>query len=278
MRITYLMVATYIFDCVLIGTKPCKYFQLNALTFNAEAGIFSKLDIDRLIPEKWRLQQSLLDDTTVPEAYPVFIKPEWGQNSSGIIRVDDPQSLDEVRRRVSTSPIKYLLQEASPEQQEYEIFSIQHHQDEQQFAEFTITRVENPTGPYPVNGIYNTDTIYRDITDQFTADDKQRLWQLMCEAGRFGISRVGLRADSTENLLAGKFHVIEINLYLPMPINMLDPRYGFFALWRFVRRYMMSLARLTKARDKTLKEKPVFTKMMLYNRSSAVLNYIRDRI
>lgn len=278
MRITYLMVATYVFDCVLIGTNPYKYFQLNAPTFNAETGIFSKLDIDQLIPEKWRLQQSLFDDTAVPEAYPVFIKPEWGQNSSGIIRVDDPQSLDEVRRRVSTSPIKYLVQEASSEQQEYEIFSIQHHQDKQQFAELTITRVENPTGPYPVNGIYNTDTIYRDITDQFTADDKQRLWQLMGEIGRFGISRVGLRADSTENLLAGKFHVIEVNLYVPMPINLLDPRYGFFALWRLVRRYMMSLARLTKARDKTLKEKPVLTKMTLYNRSSPVLNYIRDRI
>lgn len=278
MRITYLMVATYIFDCVLIGTKPCKYFQLNAPTFNAEAGIFSKLDIDQLIPLKWRLQQSLLEDSVVPEAYPVFVKPEWGQNSSGIIRVDAPQSLDAVRRRVSTAPIKYLVQQASPEQLEYEIFSIQHHLDKQQFAELTITRVDNPTGPYPINGIYNTDTIYRDITDQFTADDKQRLWQLMCEIGRFGISRVGLRADSTENLLAGKFHVIEINLFVPMPINMLDPRYGSFALWRFVRRYMMSLARLTKARDKTLKEKPVFTKMMLYNRRNALLNYFRERI
>ena len=278
MRITYLMVATYIFDCVLIGTKPCKYFQLNSATFNAEAGIFSKLDIDQLIPKKWRLQQSLLDDSAVPETYPVFVKPEWGQNSSGIIRVDDPQSLDEVRQRLSTSPIKYLVQQASTEQLEYEIFSIQHHQDKQQFAELSIARVDNSTGPYPVNGIYNTDTIYRDITDQFTPDDKQRLWQLMCEIGRFGISRVGLRADSTENLLAGKFHVIEINLFVPMPINMLDPRYGFFALWRFVRRYMMSLARLTKARDKTLKEKRVFTKMMLYNRSSPVLNYFRDRI
>jgi hypothetical protein len=278
MKITYLMVATYVFDCVLIGTNPYKYFQLNAPTFNAETGIFSKLDIDQLIPEKWRLQQCLFEDAAVPETYPVFIKPEWGQNSSGIIRVDDPQSLDEVRRRVSTSPIKYLVQEASSEQQEYEIFSIQHHQDKQQFAELTITRVENPTGPYPVNGIYNTDTTYRDITDQFTADDKQRLWQLMGEIGRFGISRVGLRADSTENLLAGRFQVIEVNLYVPMPINLLDPRYGFFALWRFVRRYMMSLARLTKARDKTLKEKPVLTKMTLYNRSSPVLNYIRDRI
>ena len=142
MRITYLMVATYVFDCVLIGTNPYKYFQLNAPTFNAETGIFSKLDIDQLIPEKWRLQQSLLDDSAVPETYPVFVKPEWGQNSSGIFRVDDPQSLDEMRRRVSTSPIKYLVQEASPEQQEYEIFSIQHHQDKQQFAELTVNETK----------------------------------------------------------------------------------------------------------------------------------------
>jgi hypothetical protein len=272
------MVATYMLDCVLIGTKPCKYFQLNSATFNADSGIFSKLEIDQLIPEKWRLQQRPLNDAAAPGSFPVFVKPEWGQNSNGIIRVDDQQTLDELRQRLSTSPIQYLVQQASPEKQEFEIFSMLHHQDKQRFAEFTITRVENTTEAYPVNGIYNADTSYREITDQFSPDEKQRLWQMMGEIGRFGISRVGLRADSTEDLLAGKFHVIEVNLFVPMPINMLDPRYGFFTLWRLVRRYMMSLARLTKARDKTLKEKPVFTKMWLYNRSSPTLNYLRNRI
>jgi len=272
------MVATYMLDCVLIGTKPCKYFQLNSPVFNADAGIFSKLEIDQLIPEKWRLEQRLLNDARVPNSFPVFVKPEWGQNSSGVIKVDDNQALDEVRQRLSTSSIQYLVQQASPETQEFEIFSMLHHRDHQQFAELTITRVENATEIYPINGIFNADTIYREITDQFSADEKQRLWQLIGEIGRFAISRVGLRANSTEDLLTGKFHVIEVNLFIPMPINMLDPRYGFFALWRFVRRYMMSLARLTKSRDKTLKEKPVFTKMMLYNRSSPVLNYFRDRI
>jgi len=278
MRITYLMVATYILDCVLIGTKPCKYFQLNSSIFNAEAGIFSKLEIDQLIPEKWRLEQRLLNDAGVPNSFPVFVKPEWGQNSNGIIKVDDNEALDEVRQRLATSSIQYLVQQASPEKQEFEIFSMLHHQNKQQFAEFTITRVENATEAYPINGIYNADTTYREITNQFSADEKQRLWQLIGEIGRFGISRVGLRANSMEDMLAGKFHVIEVNLFVPMPINMLDPHYGFFTLWRFVRRYMMSLARLTKARDKTIKEKPVFTKMWLYNRSSPTLNYFRNRI
>jgi hypothetical protein len=100
----------------------------------------------------------------------------------------------------------------------------------------------------------------------------------MGEISRFNISRVGLRADSVEAMLAGRFHVIEINLFIPMPINMLDARYHFADLWKQSRSYMMALARVTKTRNKALKEKPVFTKHMLYNRTSPFLNYIRDRI
>ena len=37
--------------------------------------------------------------------------------------------------------------------------------------------------------------------------------------------------------------------------------------------YMVALARITRARDKSLPEKPVFTKIMLYNPQSPLLNY-----
>lgn len=78
--------------------------------------------------------------------------------------------------------------------------------------------------------------------------------------------------------MAGRFHVIEVNLFLPMPINMLDRRYGLKQIFDMIRRYMMSLARITKARDKSLPEKPVFTKIMLYNRESRLLNFLRAKI
>ncbi len=272
------MVPHYMLNCVLIGTKPCKYFQLNSSAFNAEAGIFSKMEIDRLIPEKWRLNQFYDDGKTVPTQFPVFVKPEWGQNSSGVFRADNESSLQEIRDSISNSKISHLIQEAAPGKIEFEIFSILHHRNKQHFAHLTVAHATNQDELYPVNSVHNPSTQYWDITGNFSEQQIQILWNLLGEIERFAISRVGLCADSVDDMLAGKFHIIEINLFIPMPINMLDPRYGFFKLWKLGREYMMSLARITKVRDKNLKEKPVFTKQMLYNRSSPMLNYIRDRI
>ncbi|MCP4489074.1 MAG: hypothetical protein GY820_17440 [Gammaproteobacteria bacterium] len=266
------------FDCVLIGTKPCKYFQLNASVFNAEEGIFSKIEIDRLIPEKWRLKQYYDDGETIPTQFPVFVKPEWGQNSRGVFRADNESSLQEIRHSIGNSRIRYMIQAAAPGKLEFEIFSILHHRDKQQFAHLTVSQATNKKEPYPVNSIRNPDTQYRDIGSNFNERQIQILWGLLGEIERFPISRVGLRANSVEDMLAGRFHIIEINLFIPMPINMLDPDYGFFKLWKLGREYMMSLARITRARDKSLNEKPVFTKQLLYNRNSPILNYIRDRI
>ena len=79
MHITILMVLTYIACCVRIGTAPWKYFQLNARHFSGERGIFSKMAIDDLIPERWRLSQTIDADSVVPDSFPVFLKPEWGR-------------------------------------------------------------------------------------------------------------------------------------------------------------------------------------------------------
>lgn len=278
MKITYLMVATYMLDCVWIRTKPCKYFQLNSPVFNAREGIFSKIEIDRLIPQKWRLSQYYDDGESLPEGFPVFVKPEWGQNANGIYRADNENELSSVRQAISSSRIKYLIQLMAPETLEFEVFYILHDRNPDQFAHLTITQVINAVETNPINSIYNSNTRFREITDQFSEQQKQDLWSLMGEIGRFAISRVGLRADSVDDMLAGRFHIIEINLFIPMPINMLDASHGPLALWKMVRAYMMSLARITKARNKSLKQKPVFTKIMLYNRSNPFLNYIRERI
>ena len=278
MKISYLMVPTYMLDCVLIGTKPCKYFQLNSPIFNAKEGIFSKIEIDQLIPEKWRLAQFYADSDEQPNSYPVFVKPEWGQNSHGIVRADDEAALARIRKEIKPSERRFLIQEAAPGKLEFEIFSILHHRDKEQYAHLTITQAINDSEAYPVNGINNSDTGYREITELFSEQQLKDLWALMGEIGCFNISRVGVRADSIDDLLLGKFHVIEINLFIPMPINMLDPQYGFFTLWKMFNGYMMSLARITKARNKQLKEKPVFTKIMLYNRRHPILKYFREVI
>lgn len=44
--------------------------------------------MDESIPLKWRLKQTYLDKNNPPCKFPVFLKPEWGQNSNGIKRAD----------------------------------------------------------------------------------------------------------------------------------------------------------------------------------------------
>ena len=283
MKITELQVITYILNCIRIRTKPCKYFQLNSPCFNAKEGIFSKKEMDRLIPEKWRLQHVYDDEEDddsayKPENYPVFVKPEWGQNASGVFRADDAASLAKIRKITRQARTRYLIQQGASEKREFEIFSILHHADKNRYAELTITETTNSSEINPVNSIYNPATAYREITDKFSEPQKQALWELLGQIGRFGISRASLRADSIAQMLAGKFHVIEVNLFAPMPINLLDPKYSNSELWQMIRRYMLALARITKYRDQSLTEKPVFTKIMLYNRQNPLLNFIRERL
>lgn len=278
MKITVTMVILYILYCIRIGTKPCKYFQLNSPCFDRHEGIFSKLDIDQYIPEEWRLEQRYDDGEVVPEYWPVFVKPEWGQNAAGVERADSTQDLADIRKRTKNERVKFLLQQAAPESREFEIFSMRHHNDQNNYAVLTVTEAVNESEPNPINGIYNPSTKYVEITEQFDSTQLGQLWQQMNRIGHFNISRASVRADSLEDLMAGRFHVIEVNLFLPMPINMLDRRYGLKQIFAMIRRYMMSLARITKARDKSLPEKPVFTKIMLYNRESRLLNFLRAKI
>ena len=278
MKVTGVMVIVYISCCIRIATRPCKYFQLNAPFFDPGEGIFSKIAIDRLIPPSWRLTQCYDDGARMPERYPVFVKPEWSQNARGVYRAGDAAELRRIREQISGSKVRYLLQEGAVEANEYEIFSMPHHRDPQRRAVLTVTHAHNAAEPHPVNSIYNPDTRYREITDAFSTAQLDALWALVRRIGAFKISRVSVRADSTDDLLRGRFHVIEVNLFAPMPINLLDRRYSRADVWRFITDCMMRLALATKHRDHSLAERPVFTKSMLYNRSSGVLNFLRARL
>ncbi|MGI9311357.1 MAG: hypothetical protein ACR2P7_07485 [bacterium] len=277
------MVAAYILYCLRAGAKPCKYFQLNAPYFDREVGIFSKHRLDSLIPQRWRLAQRLYDidsddDARMPARYPVFVKPEWSQNAAGVHRADDAAQLRRIRAELPRARVAYLIQEGAREANEYEIFSIRHHRDPARYAILTVTHARNDRERDPINSVHNRDTRYLEITDSFTAAQRDRLFQLVRRIGDFGISRLSVRADSPQHLLRGAFHVIEINLFLPMPINLLDPRLSSAAVRRRVFAYMRALARLTRCRDRAVAEAPVFIKSMLYHRRGRLANWLRNRL
>lgn len=266
MHITIIMVVTYILSCARIATAPWRYWQINASYFSSEKGVFSKLSMDSLIPDRWRLAQNIDSDNLTPTRFPVFLKPEWGQNAHGIYRADNTAQLIKLRSVLANQPQRYLLQEAAPGQREFELFSIDANRDDGKHDVFTVTEAINNSENFPINSKYNSFTRYADITSEFNTEQQQHLAGYLSEIGKFGISRMSVRADSLDALINGHFHVIEINLFLPMPINLLDGEYTWREKWRFIRSSMMSLAQATKLIKPVDKPQPIFASMMLYGR------------
>ena len=173
-----------------------------------------------------------------------------------------------------TDPQRYILQEAAPGSREFEIFSIDAHGAGRRQAAnvlatadvVTVTEAVNGREAFPINSKYNSDTRYTDITRSFSNEELGTLASYLREIGRFGIARMSVRADSRQALLAGDFHVIEINLFLPMPINLLDADCTWPEKWRFIRTAMMSLALATRAITPIARPPAIFTRMMLYGR------------
>jgi hypothetical protein len=262
MIIRIAQVCLYIIFCLLLRTGPWRYFQLNARYFNPNKGIFSKLDIDKLIPVPWRLPQWVDHPGIVPKQFPVFLKPEWGQNSKGIQRANNLAEFNRLRTLRPKAKIQYLVQQAAKQDFEYEIFLIPSVEGDD-LGCLSISQVFNLSqDDYPINGIHNPNTHYVDISAHFSMQQKQQLWGLLRKVADFNISRFGIRANSLNDLLAGDFSIIEINLFLPMPLLLLSDNTPQWAKWKFIFRTMWLLAKVTRQMPNDHPYKHIFFKKM----------------
>jgi hypothetical protein len=276
-------VLIYIVFCTLLRVGPWRYFQLNAGYFNRNKGIFSKLDIDQLIPPEWRLEQWVDHSGIRPMHYPVFLKPEWGQNSKGIQRADNLEEFEQLRLLKPNSNVQYLVQQGAKQSIEFEIFLIpsplntsplntsslntsHFNSDTSQDSEvgvISVTQVSNTsTEIHPINGIYNSSTEYKDISSQLSTEQKQHIYYQLRTVGNFNIARYGIRSNSIAELLQGNFSIIEINLFFPMPLILLSNNVSLSQKWSFIVRNMWLLAQVTKAMNKEQPFKDIFFKKM----------------
>lgn len=257
--IRFLLIFHFILTSIRLGVAPWRFFQLNGNYFNEEKGLFSKLDIDRVIPKRFYLEQKPDDGVSKCDVFPVFVKPEWGQNSNSVVRADSQEMLDAIRRKCKRVKSKFILQKAAPGAREYEIFYIRSHEDFRQPAIFSITETENiGEDLLPVNSVNNPFTRYRDRTGELSSAEKCNLWSYLEDIGAFRIARVGLRANSITDMLKGKFKIIEINIFLPMPLCLLDDRIDFVDKNRFIIKSMEMAVRMVRAIPDTQKSKRIF--------------------
>ena len=253
-----LLVLSYIFWCCRFLVAPWKYFQLNANYFNQHKHIFSKLDMDSLIPSKWRLQQSI-DQGDVPDTFPVFVKPEWGQNSQGVCRVDNLLALEEHRKSRDLEGPRYLIQAAAKGKREFEVFYIPGESTRHSSAILSVTETCNHSDDaMPVNGIYNKQTYYESRMSELSPENINKLGALFSNIGDFRIARYCARADSLDDLLEGNFSIVEINVYVPMPLILLTQNINFIAKVKFITSTMKQLALVTKEIPASQPVKSVF--------------------
>ena len=258
-----LLVLSYITWSFRFRIGPWKYFQLNANYFNEDLELFSKLDMDLQIPEKWRLAQFVDQTDRLPESFPVFIKPEWGQNSQGIVRADNEEQLNQHRQQRQKNGPRYLIQAAAQGQREFEIFYIPGAQTNQSSAIISITETCNRSNDVmPINGINNRDTSYRSCMSELNAQQIEKIEHIFGCIGDFKIARYCARADSLQALLDEQFSIVEINIYVPMPLILLVKNISFKEKVNFIFSTMRQLALVTKDIPASQAVKSVFFKKL----------------
>ncbi|MCK5820183.1 MAG: hypothetical protein KAH18_13315 [Psychromonas sp.] len=220
--------------------------------------MFSKLDMDKRLPTQWRLTQYRDDGICQPTQFPIFVKPEWGQNSKGVVRIDNKLALAIHRQNRHNVKYDYLIQHPATGKIEFEIFIIPNAANINEYACFSITQTCNDSHEaLPVNGIYNKQCYYQDLTPLLSLLQKQKIWKHFKQIGKFKMARYGVRADSLTDLINGNFKLIEINLMLPMPLVVLANNISIINKFIFISNSMRALALMTK----TLPATPLHTKI-----------------
>ncbi|MGI9281695.1 MAG: hypothetical protein ACR2PX_18980 [Endozoicomonas sp.] len=265
MIIRSLLVLGFIWHALRQRVKPWLFFQLNADYFNDAKGLYSKLDMDESIPRRWRLNQSLDTDGIKPEHYPVFLKPEWGQNSAGVIRIDNEIQLEAARANRNPESVPYLIQDGAQGKREFEVFVIRSLDSTKCFKTLSVTQVLNTSSDsHPVNGIYNSETFYLDKTHELDREQTDHLGLHLSQAGPFRMARYGIRADSIEALSKGEFKIFEVNLFLPMPLVLLSKNLGTFEKLKQVGQLTHQLAEVTGEIPGAQERKAIFFRKLFF--------------
>ncbi|MDD7805271.1 MAG: hypothetical protein PUP46_06875 [Endozoicomonas sp. (ex Botrylloides leachii)] len=252
---------------------PSNFFKLNAEYFNESKGLFSKLDINELIHPCWRLNQYKLDFIPQKINYPVFLKPEWGQNSTGVVRINSAAELTKVLKQRAKSAAPYLIQESAIGNREFEVYLISSPDSLDNFSTLSISEVLNDSEhSLPVNGVYNQATSYIDITDSFNDEQLAILWGYLKTIRTFRTARYGIKANSIKDLLTGKFKIFEINLFLPMPLVLLCKNVGFCYKALLANRFGRELAIITETIPKSQRNKSILFQKLFTRKYKALVN------
>ncbi len=199
----------------------------------------------------------------IPQHYPVFLKPEWGQNSNGIVRVDDDAGFRDFAVTAEKTGMPFIVQEAAKGRREFEIYFLRCPDDYEEYCFLSVTEVKNSCREsHPINSIHNPCTTYIDITEKYSSQELHKIWHYFRDIADFPMARVGLKAKNRFDLLKSVFHVVEINIFLPMPLVLLCENVEWRQKRRIAKTTMSIAARLVKNIPKDATGKKIFFRKM----------------
>jgi carbamoylphosphate synthase large subunit len=159
--LTFKIIFYYILYSIKLQTKPWRFSQFNSHCFNEKKGIFSKYEIEKNIPDKWKLKNMFVSSEDSIEkqkqdilkefSLPIFLKPEWGQNAHGILLAKTEDELEGTLGLIKNIPYQYICQQSSNFKNEYEILYTKNLEVDDIYIHSITQTLSNNTQEYPIN-------------------------------------------------------------------------------------------------------------------------------
>ena len=240
---------------------------MNGKYFNVKKSIFSKSEIEKNIPNKWKLKSLPLSFPMNKEKilklenklwYPLFLKPEWWQNSYWIVVIYNRKELENKLSEISDFSISYIAQKSANYIKEFEIFFIKDPDNLDYFK--IISWVESKNNLWIKNCINGLDskTTYHDILKKLSTSDINKITKYISELNDFRIWRIWLKANSLNDLVEWNLEFFEINIFIPFPLHLLDKDIPIKEKNIFIKDFTLYLAKLTKSLKVSWNEKNIF--------------------
>ncbi len=256
----------FIFYCIKIRTNPRFFFQIHSDFFDEKQWIYSKYDLDKLIPEKWRLKSYKVTSADTIKSieknvwFPCILKPEWWQNAHGVRLITNSLDLKKSLHEIKDDEIGYIYQKYSDKKKEYELSFTKDHSWNIRVWSLVESVNTDDTG---INSIHGK-SIYTERIRDLSGKDLKTLELFIKKLQDFKIARIGIKADSLDMLLSWDLKIFEINIFIPLPLTLLAEN-----VWKqeksdFLKQYTKNMALLTKHREKRPYKEVFFRKIFLH--------------
>jgi len=266
------MICYFLQACSRYKIMPHRYFLLNIAHLDRDSKTYSKYKLNLKIPKSWQLKTFLFEardsenmafkNIKASFKYPLFLKPEYGYRSIGVYYVVSDQELKNVLQKIKKYTGNYLCQTAANKKHEYDLMYVHtHDQTDEEF--FACSRCCTPEGV--INGV-TFGTTYKNEIPKLSNQQQQQIKNHLKKIGDFGMSRISVAADSLEDVVAGKFFVIEINLLTPFPLHILDKNEHRSLKKQELKRFSVAIAKSVR-HQKTRPKNQIRSLIELYQNS-----------